>query len=52
MRILESFTVVGRSKVRTFLYRSNTGIVGSNSTRGMDICPRDSALSFPVQVEA
>jgi hypothetical protein len=29
-----------RSKARTVFGRSNTGIVGSNPTRGMDVCPR------------
>jgi hypothetical protein len=29
-----------RSEARTVFGRSNTGIVGSNPTRGMDVCPR------------
>jgi hypothetical protein len=31
-------TVAARSKVWTVLAHSNTGIVGSNHTRGLDIC--------------
>jgi len=30
----------GRSEVRTVFGRSNTGIVGSNPIRGMDVCQR------------
>jgi hypothetical protein len=37
-----------RSKARTVFGRSNTGIVGSNPARGMDVCPRFSVLCFPV----
>jgi hypothetical protein len=33
-------TVPARSKVRTVFASSNTGIVGSNPTRGMDDCVR------------
>jgi hypothetical protein len=33
-------TVAARSKIWTVLALSNTGIVGSNPTRGMDICVR------------
>jgi hypothetical protein len=33
-------TVVARSKAWTVLARLNTGIVGSNPTRGMDVCVR------------
>jgi hypothetical protein len=32
--------VAARSKARNVFARSNTGIVGSNPTRGMDVCPR------------
>jgi hypothetical protein len=32
--------VVVRFKARTVFDRSNTGIVGSNPARGMDVCPR------------
>jgi hypothetical protein len=32
--------------------RSNTGIVGLNLARGIDVCPRFSVVCFPVQVEA
>jgi hypothetical protein len=35
-----SITVAERSKARTVFARSNTGIVGSNPTRGMDVCVR------------
>jgi hypothetical protein len=31
-------TVAARSKARTVFARSNTGIVGSNPTQGMDAC--------------
>jgi hypothetical protein len=31
--------------------RSNIGIAGSNSGRGMDVCPRFSVLCCPVSVE-
>jgi hypothetical protein len=31
-------TVAVRSKARNVFARSNTGIVGSNSTKGMDVC--------------
>jgi hypothetical protein len=31
-------TMAARSKTRTVLAPSNTGIVGSNSTQGMDVC--------------
>jgi hypothetical protein len=37
-----------RSKARVVLVRSNTGIVGSNLSRGMDICPYFSVLCCPV----
>jgi hypothetical protein len=40
------------SKARTVFGRSNTGIVGLNPTRGMDVCPRFSVLCCPVSVEA
>jgi hypothetical protein len=33
-------TVAARSKVRTVFARSIAGIVGSNSTQGMDACVR------------
>jgi hypothetical protein len=31
-------TVAARSKTRNVFTRSNTGIVGSNPTHGMDVC--------------
>jgi hypothetical protein len=40
--------VAAGSKARTFFGRWNTGIMGSNSTRGMDVCPRSSVLCCPV----
>jgi hypothetical protein len=40
------------SKVGTVFNRTNTGIVASNPTRGMDMCPRFSVLCFPVYVVA
>jgi hypothetical protein len=36
--------MAARSKARTVFDRSNTGIAGSNPTRGMDVCPRFSVL--------
>jgi hypothetical protein len=43
--------MVAPSGVRTVFDRSKTGIVGSNLTRGMDICPRFFLLCCPVWVE-
>jgi len=37
-----------QSKTRTVLDRSNTGIMGSNLSRGMDVCPRFSVLCCPM----
>jgi hypothetical protein len=34
----QQITVVARSKAWTFFALSNTGIVGSNPTRDMDVC--------------
>jgi hypothetical protein len=36
----EPITVTARSKASTVFARSNTGIVDSNTTRGMDVCVR------------
>jgi len=36
------------SKARTAFDRSNTGIVGSNPARGIDVCLRFSVLFCPV----
>jgi hypothetical protein len=36
--------MAARSKTRTVFGRSNTGIAGLNSARGVDVCPRFSAL--------
>jgi hypothetical protein len=35
-------------EARTVFGRWNTGLVGSNPTRGMDVCPRFSVLCYPV----
>jgi hypothetical protein len=35
-----SVTVAARSKAWTVFDRSNTGILGSNPTQGMDVCVR------------
>jgi hypothetical protein len=37
---LKPITVGARSKVCNVFARSNTGIVGSNPTEGMDVCRR------------
>jgi hypothetical protein len=39
--------MAARSEARTVFCRSNTGIVGSNPTQGMDVCPRFSVLCCP-----
>jgi len=39
--------VVALSKARFVSDPSNTGIVGSNTARGMDVCPRHFVLCFP-----
>jgi hypothetical protein len=44
--------MAARSKAHMVFHRSNPGIVGSNPTRGMDVCLRFSVLFCPVQVEA
>jgi hypothetical protein len=36
--LLRSIRVAARSKAWTVFDRSNTGIVGSNPTQGMDVC--------------
>jgi hypothetical protein len=41
-----------QSKARTVFDRSNTGIVGLNPARGMDVCSRFYVLCCPVYVEA
>jgi hypothetical protein len=41
-------SVAARSKSPTVFDRSKTGIMGSNSTRGMDVCPCFSVLCRPV----
>jgi hypothetical protein len=40
LRYLLPITVAAQSKVWTVFTRSNTGIVGSNPTRGMNVCVR------------
>jgi hypothetical protein len=42
--LLQLMKVATRAKTRMVLDRSNTAIVGSNSARGMDVCPRFSVL--------
>jgi hypothetical protein len=37
---LEPITVAARSKAWTVFARSNTGVVGSDRTQGMDVCVR------------
>jgi hypothetical protein len=44
--------MAARSEARTVFGSSNTGIVGSNPIRAMDVCPRFSVLCCPVHVEA
>jgi hypothetical protein len=44
--------VAALSKARAVFNLSNTGIVGSNLTRCMDVCPRFSVLCCPMQVVA
>jgi hypothetical protein len=41
-----------QSEARTAFGHPNTGIVSSNPTRGMDVCPRFSVLFCSVEVEA
>jgi len=36
--------MAARSEARTVFDRSNTGIVGSNPDRGMELCPRFSVF--------
>jgi hypothetical protein len=38
LRATEPITVAGLSKAGTVFAGLNTGIVGSNPTRGMDVC--------------
>jgi hypothetical protein len=38
IRIVQPITVAALSKAWTVFARSNTGIVGSNPTRGIDVC--------------
>jgi hypothetical protein len=44
--------MAAQSKARIIFNRTNTGIVGSNLARGIDVCPRFSALCCLVQVVA
>jgi hypothetical protein len=44
--------MAARSKARTAFNRSNTGIMGSNPARSMDVCPRFSVLCSPMYVVA
>jgi hypothetical protein len=44
----EPITVAALSESWTAFARSNTGVVGSNSTRGMDVCvPCDGLIPRP-----
>jgi hypothetical protein len=46
-------TVAARSKARTVFFRSNTGIVGSNPTKGMmSVCVYSVLVMSYVQVAA
>jgi hypothetical protein len=49
---LEPIPMAALSKARTVFGRSNTGIVGSNPARGMDVFLHFSVLIYPVQVQA
>jgi hypothetical protein len=40
--------MAARSNARTVFDRSNTGVLGSNSARGMDMCPCFFVLCCPV----
>jgi hypothetical protein len=40
--------MAARSKARTVFDRSKSGIMGSNLTRAMDVCPCFSVLCCPV----
>jgi len=44
----QTVPTASQSKARTVFDRLNTGIVGSNPARGMDVCPRLSVLCCPV----
>jgi len=43
--------VAAQSKSSMVLDHSNIGIVGWNTTHCMNVCPRFSALYYPVQVQ-
>jgi hypothetical protein len=49
--ISQPVPMAAQPKARTIFDRSNTGIVGSNPARGIDVCPRVSVLCCPVSVE-
>jgi hypothetical protein len=44
----QRITLAARSKARNVFVRSNTGIVGSNCTRGIHVCLRLLCLCCPV----
>jgi hypothetical protein len=46
--LITPITVAARSKALTFFAHSNTGIVGSDPSRGMDMCVRLLCFCFPV----
>jgi hypothetical protein len=39
LNIVEPITVAARSEAWSVFANSNAGIVGSNPTQGMDVCP-------------
>jgi hypothetical protein len=52
MMVMVMEPMAAPSKARTVFGRSNTEIMGSNPTRGMDVCPHFSVLCCPVQVKS
>jgi len=48
MMMMMQVPVTTQSKPRTVFDHSNTGIMGLNSARGLDVCPRFSVLCCPV----
>jgi hypothetical protein len=46
-RKLLPVTMAVRSKARNYFARTNTGIVDSNPTQGLDVCPRFSVFVLP-----
>jgi hypothetical protein len=50
--IFRPLPVAARSNGHMVLENSNTGIEGSNPTRGMDLCPLLFMLCYPAKVQA